>query len=466
MTGQAQSPRLSKIIAATVVLTVAAMVGYANWKDAVGSRNRFTIAPLIGTPGAPRTSREELAGRIAQLKARLATRPDDTGAAVLLADALMRQARVTGNGGLTLEAEQALRGALKEDPADYDALRMLGTVYLSQHRFREAIQDAERARDIRPYDAWNYGVIGDGYIELGEYSRAFDAFDAMVSRRPGSAAYARVAYARELQGNLEGALRAMKMAAEATAPDDPEAQAWHHAQVGDLYFQVGRIAEAQREYERAALIFPDHPFAVAGLAKVKAARGDYAGALELYRAQLERTPTLDLAAEVGDLYARRGNVAEAERYYAMAENIARESVGQSESTLARFWAERGRRLEQAVRLAESVAAIRHDIFTEDALAWAYFKVGRRDEARAASDLALRTGTRDRRILYHAAAIRHAAGDVAGARELLERALAGNLEFDQNSAPAARQLLESLSRRRESTLEAPVLSARGWGPRAH
>jgi hypothetical protein len=54
-----------------------------------------------------------------------------------------------------------------------------------------------------------------------------------------------------------------------------------------------------------------------------------------------------------------------------------------------------------------VAATRRDIFTEDALAWAYFKTGRLDDALRASRRALRTGTRDERILAHAAEIRAA-----------------------------------------------------------
>ena len=44
--------------------------------------------------------------------------------------------------------------------------------------------------------------------------------------------------------------------------------------------------------------------------------------------------------------------------------------------LARFLADRGRAPDEAVRIAESAAAVRHDIFTEDALAWALFKAGR------------------------------------------------------------------------------------------
>jgi hypothetical protein len=72
--------------------------------------------------------------------------------------------------------------------------------------------------------------------------------------------------------------------------------------------------------------------------------------------------------------------------------------------LARFMADRGRALDEAVRIAEGAVAVRHDIFTEDALAWALFKAGRITEARAVSARARRTGSRDARIVAHAQAI--------------------------------------------------------------
>lgn len=72
-----------------------------------------------------------------------------------------------------------------------------------------------------------------------------------------------------------------------------------------------------------------------------------------------------------------------------------------------FLAEHDRRQPEAVRIAEAVSTARRDIFTEDALAWAYFKTGRLKEAFAASQRALRTGTRDAQILRHAADIRRA-----------------------------------------------------------
>src|SRR3989442_13754289 len=132
--------RASNLIGTAIIGAVAAMVAMANWRDAHRDRDRDTIAAPIGTPGAPKTSRQELAQRVKDMDARLAAHPDDAGAAMLLADALLRQTRVVGNPGLGARAAQVLTQVLRVDPSNYDANRMLGALYLSQHRFREAIK--------------------------------------------------------------------------------------------------------------------------------------------------------------------------------------------------------------------------------------------------------------------------------------------------------------------------------------
>ncbi len=399
--------RIEWIIAAAIIGVVAAVVPRLSGGDAPNAMEPASIAPPVGMPGAPPTSPDGLRQRIGEMENRLQDRPQDTGAAVLLADALLRQSRVTGDGRLPARAGSLLTSVLKDTPGHYDALRLLGATYLSQHRFHDALEMGRRARDLRPDDAWNYGVIGDASLELGEYGDAFEAFDKMVALRPGAAAYARVAYARELQGNLTGALQAMQMARQATAANDPEAQAWYGAQAGDLHLRMGQLTEAEREYHRAAFVFSNHPFAMIGQGKATAVRGDREGALAIFLDQFARTPTLDLAARIGDLYAEGGKAGEAERYYQLAEELAGPAIAQTEAALALFLAEHDRKLPEAVKIAEAVAAARHDIFTDDALAWAYYKTGRLDDAFAASERALRTGTRDERILAHAAAIRAA-----------------------------------------------------------
>ena len=365
------------------------------------------MPPGVGAPGGPVTSREGLRTRINEMEAQLRATPGDLQASVLLADALLRQARATGDSRPAGRAASALERTLQDRPGAYDALRLLGAVDLSLHRFERARDVGARARGMRPDDAWNYGVIGDAQLELGNYDEAFASFDRMMQLRPGPAVYARISYAREIHGDLAGAFEAMQMAHAATPPQDPEAQAWYATQLGELQLKRGHPDLAEREFRRGLFAFAHYPLAEVGAGKAKLALGDRAGALAIFLDEMRRAPTFDLAARIGDLYAANGRTDEAEHYYALAEYLAGPMPSQTEATLALFLAEHDRKLTEAVALAEQIAATRHDIVTDHALAWAYFKVGRIADARRAIERALRTGSRDANLLAHAAAIRAA-----------------------------------------------------------
>lgn len=394
--------RWSYAIAALVLLVALAVIARANLRYGapLAASGEETLASVRTT------ARGELQRTIDRMQARLRQQPADGQAAVSLSDALLRQTRVTGNAGLAAIAEKALVRVLTDEPLDYDARRMLGAVYLSEHRFRDAIREAERASSTRPTDDWNYGVLGDGHLELGEYDQAFAAFQRMLDLRPTAGAYARAAYAFELRGRLDAALEAMRLSTDATPPNDPESLAWHHAQMGDLYRQLGRLEEADREYRWAEHSFPGHPFAMIGAAKLMDARGDRQGAVAAYEELMARTPSPEVAEKLGDLYASLGRAQEAEAQYALAEAGWRFDAPQP-AFLARFLADHDRTVDEAVRLAERAAADRRDIFTEDALAWSYFKAGRQRDAERAMQQARRTGTRDPMIVGHASAIERA-----------------------------------------------------------
>jgi tetratricopeptide (TPR) repeat protein len=422
-----------------IVCGVAALVAYA--RTSRPARASAALPLAAGTPGGAPTSRDGLTQTIAALERRLADEPGNGAAAARLADALLRQARATGNAGLAIQAEGALRTAISAAPS-YEAQRMLGAVLASQHRFRDAIAAAEQARRAEPADAWNDGVIGDAALELGDYDAAFAAFDAMTRKRPSAAAYGRAAYARELQGDLPGALRLMQMALDATSGHDPESQAWHHAQLGDLHFQLGHLSDAEREYRHALFTFEDHPLAVAGLARVDAARGDLEAALAGYLRLEAAAASPEYAARAGEIEQALGRPIDAARHFALAEQGWRRDMPEP-AHLARLLARDPRRAADALAVAEQAATERRDIFTMDAVAWAAFRAGRLDRAVEASRLALRTGSRDRAILYHAAAIAAAAGDRARARDLVTRALDGHPAFDVVLGPDAQALRASL-----------------------
>ena len=213
------------MIGVTVVL-VAGMVALANWRDARKSP-RAPLRPPVGTPGGLSTSRADLDRAIGELRARLKDDPADVPAAPLLADALLRLSRVSGDSTLALEGERVLTRALEYDPKHYRSQRMLAAIQLSQHKFADAVETARRASVMLPSDAWNHGAMGDAWLELGEYEKAFGAFDRMMQLRPSAPGYARVAYAWEIKGDLHEALKTMRMAAESTSAEDPEAQAWY-----------------------------------------------------------------------------------------------------------------------------------------------------------------------------------------------------------------------------------------------
>ena len=408
--------RIRGYVVPLFVILVSAVIAWLAWPQ---NRLEATKSPL---PIVLSTSRLDLNDAESEARRRLAASPSDAAAGVRLAEILVRKARVDTDASRAIEAERVLRMVLDDEPGEYSALKLLGAVLLSQHRFVEAAHVAERGIGINDRDAWNYGVLGDAYVELGRYHEAFDAFDTMVRLRPDAASYARVAYAHELQGRLDEALRHMQMATEATSAHDPESLAWHHAQVGALLFQRGRVDDAASAFARADHAFPNHPYARAGLARVAAARGNYQRALSMYRALMTEAPTPELAAVIGDLFARIGNVREAESMYEQAETLEREGWEMEEpqpAALARMLAERGRKIDEAVTLAEMAAHTRQDIFTMDALAWAYFQAGRFADARAASVQAMRTGSMDRRIRCHAAVIERATqmgGAIARARD--------------------------------------------------
>ena len=212
-----------------------------------------------------------------------------------------------------------------------------------------------------------------------------------------------------------------------------------------MAFSGGDYADAERRYRAALTVFPDYYHALAGVGKVKAAGGDRSGAIDYYKRAIERFPDLAWLAALGDLYRLTERHAEAAAQYKIVTDIGRlnKTNGQLYSRqLALFYADHDREpAEASANAVREYAAGRRDIYGADALAWTALKSDKLTQARTAIKEALRLGTLDAMLFYHAGMIARAAGDNAEARRYLTHALALNPQFDPLQASLARRALQ-------------------------
>lgn len=376
---------------------------------------------------------------------RLRQSPDDPGAGAALGAAYVQKARETGDPTYYVKAESLLSRALARDPDNPEALIGKGTLALAQHRFREALELGERARRLYPQVPRVYGVIADAQTELGMYDEAVATLQTMIDMRPDLASYSRAAYARELRGDLEGAIEAMGAAVSAGGPT-PENTEWTRVQLGDLHFASGDLRGAELQYQTSLARLPDYVHALAGLGRVRAAEGRIDEAVALYERAIARMPLPEFVIALGETLESAGRSEEAARQYdlvrAMQQLLAANGVD-TDLELALFDADHGGDPEETVALARAAYERRPGVKAADTLAWALYRAGQLDEARRFADEALRLGTRDPLMLYHAGTIAAAQGDRAAARGYLQRALELNPRFSPLHGPQAREALERL-----------------------
>jgi len=158
-------------------------------------------------------------------------------------------------------------------------------------------------------------------------------------------------------------------------------------------------------------------------------------------------PDPTFVAALGDLYKIAGRESDAAAQYGLVEQIGHLSKINGalyNRQIALFYADHDLKPEEAYQSARREYHARKDVYGADALAWTALKSGKLDEAKAAIKEAMRLGTMDARIVYHAGMIAQAAGDTNGARDYLNRALKLNPKFDLVQAAAANKVLENQS----------------------
>lgn len=349
--------------------------------------------------------------------------------------AYQQQVRVSGDPALYTKSERVLERAAALDPSNPETAAAQASLALSRHQFEVALRYARSAQTLAPQLTYNDALAADALIELGRYREAFRAIDRVATVRPGLAAYARVAYARELLGRPAAAVRAHRLAIEA-AGARAKLQAAALAQLGELYISTGDLAAAEREFRKASRVAPGFGHALEGLAHVEGSRGRYRAAIALAR-QAGRSGTETL----GDLFLLTGRAELAERQYAEAHGFARREAAHGVRVgleLAAFYVDHGTRLDHALALARRAHRLRPSIQSDSVLAWALTWNGRCEEALPYAERSLRLGTKNAELFFRRGMVDRCLGHDAAARRWFRRAVSITPYFSLLWSPVARR----------------------------
>jgi tetratricopeptide (TPR) repeat protein len=433
-------PNLIKLLAPLLAFgaTLAVIVSInrsSNSPPTVGAGDASSFAGAAGS---------STDAQIRALQSALATEPKNPNGLASLGNAYLQKARETADSSFYSRAEVAFERALNQDPRNAGALTGMGSLALSRHDFRGGLRYGERALAAAPGVARIYGVIVDAQVELGRYADAERSLQRMVDLKPGLSSYARVSYFRELHGDLNGAVQAMRLAVSAGG-GAPENVAYVQTLLGTLLFDRGELAPAEHAYRTALASFPRYAPATAGLARVDAARGNLGSTIRRYRAVVARVPLPEYVIALGEaeLAADRTSAARSDLDLVRVEEglLARNGVN-TDVDLALFEANHGDPAK-GVALARRAWAAAPSVRSADALGWALTRAGRADDGLAWAKRALRLGSKDPMFLYHAGISARAAGRDDVARTYLERSLALNPRFSPLYAPRAKRALAQL-----------------------
>jgi predicted Zn-dependent protease len=381
---------------------------------------------------------------IAEAQKTIREKPAQNTGYNLLAAALIRRARETSDPHYYAQARDAARKSLQLAPNDYETKKLQVSILLGEHEFPAALEAAKTLNKQSLDDVMVYGLLTDANAELGNYKDAETAAQWMLDLRPGNLpALANAAHLRELFGDNQGSYELLQMAYDSTPASETEERAWLLAQMGHLRLASGNTDAAEKILQQALNTFPNYPFAVGELAKVRTAQKHYDDAVALLRQRYHSAPRAAYTYDLAQALRLAGHDGEAKQAFAEFESKALQESNTKDNSnreLIFYYADYAKQPAKALKLAEQEYAWRKDVYTLDAYAWALHVNGQEAEARKQIEIALAVGIRDAGMLRRAGEIALQSGNLAAAQRYLKQ----SAELNTVDSDKARLTLASLA----------------------
>lgn len=330
-------------------------------------RQRAMALLNAGEPGAARDLLREV----------VADDPDDANELFLLVQAELQARDYEG-------AEQAAHRLIEIEPADLRGPYALSLVFERRHEPRRVVETLVPALADRRGGQARSGLrptllahLGFAYLTLADYPPAIEAFEQAGALEPSNPTYGLYeARAQLAAGNAETAATVAAATRRRHSEDirliRVEAEALHAS---------GRTPAALALLRDTVDAQPDEPAAHVALAAFYRDASQADEAVRVLESAGERFPDdTSISFELGAVFERQKRYADAERQFRRV--VRREPAHAAAlNYLGYMLADRGERLEEAVRYIERALAVdpQNGAYA-DSLGWAYFKLNKLDLA--------------------------------------------------------------------------------------
>jgi tetratricopeptide (TPR) repeat protein len=229
--------------------------------------------------------------------------------------AALQDALAKHNAGDLGGAARAYRAILKRDPAQADAMHLLGLTAHQTGDQARAIRHIEKAVAMKPKEPVFLGNLGLAHHAAGNLDLAEGCFRRALTAVPAYyPARLHLGSVLAAQGRDEGALSEFLALIDITLSDVPAVArpdmaslVLAHAKAAQALRNLGRFEDAVEQYERAILLAPSDAELLASYASLEQIRGHIDAAVEIYHRALALQPVSpQISLNLGHCYLEQG----------------------------------------------------------------------------------------------------------------------------------------------------------------
>ena len=430
-------------------------VGFVVMKyKSVQAADEQAIYPLLPRKGNANNSEWKFANdNFKKLAAKMEAKPEDQKPAIAMVNTYILEGRASGNVAYYDKAAMSLvEKILKQDPSNYEGICLKALIELSQHHFAEGLVTATKAVQLNANSAFAYGLLVDANIEMGHYADAVDAADKMVTARPDLRSYSRIAYLREIYGDLPGAIGAMKLAVAAGVPGE-ESTEWCRSQLGKLFENTGQKDSALLQYRLSNAARPDYPGAMVGMARIADFELKKDSAVFYFENASKVSNDLGIKQGLAAAYLKSDpkkagqiiNEVIKEMTELSKQAIDDPTIGHySDRELAYAWLLNNNNKKALEHALAEYNRRPLNIDVNETVAWVYYKSNEMEKAVPYLKKAMITKSRNPTLLCMAGLVFYKTGDIDKGKLFLEAGLANNPVLPQEILQQSKKALQELT----------------------